>query len=81
MFALGTDSFVIAGLLPGIASGFQVSIEAAGQMWAVSISRRINPVRRLMERAPAARPLTIVDVSAPVSSKRNVDRRAEGVAR
>jgi predicted MFS family arabinose efflux permease len=32
MFALGTDSFVVAGVLPQIAHGFGVSIGAAGQM-------------------------------------------------
>lgn len=32
MFALGTDSFVIAGVLPEIAAGFHVSIALAGQM-------------------------------------------------
>ncbi len=32
MFALGTDSFVLAGVLPQISRSFDVSIEAAGQM-------------------------------------------------
>jgi MFS transporter, DHA1 family, inner membrane transport protein len=35
MFALGTDSFVVAGVLPEIAHGFGVSIAAAGQMTTV----------------------------------------------
>lgn len=35
MFALGTDSFVVAGLLPEIARDFNVSIGAAGQMTSV----------------------------------------------
>jgi predicted MFS family arabinose efflux permease len=35
MFALGTDSFVVAGVLPQISQAFQVSIEAAGQMTTV----------------------------------------------
>jgi MFS transporter, DHA1 family, inner membrane transport protein len=35
MFALGTDSFVVAGILPEIARTFQVSIGAAGQMTTV----------------------------------------------
>ena len=35
MFALGTDSFVVAGVLPQISRAFQVSIEAAGQMTTV----------------------------------------------
>ena len=35
MFALGTDSFVVAGVLPEIARGFDVSIGAAGQMTTV----------------------------------------------
>lgn len=32
MFALGTDSFVVAGVLPEITHGFDVGIGAAGQM-------------------------------------------------
>lgn len=32
MFATGTDSFVVAGVLPQIAHSFDVSIGAAGQM-------------------------------------------------
>lgn len=35
MFALGTDSFVFAGILPEIAQHFDVSIGAAGQMTTV----------------------------------------------
>lgn len=35
MFALGTDSFVMAGVLPEIARSFDVSIGAAGQMTTV----------------------------------------------
>jgi MFS transporter, DHA1 family, inner membrane transport protein len=35
MFALGTDSFVVAGVLPEIARGFDVGIGAAGQMTTV----------------------------------------------
>jgi predicted MFS family arabinose efflux permease len=32
MFALGTDNFVVAGVLPEIARGFHIGIGAAGQM-------------------------------------------------
>ena len=35
MFALGTDSFVMAGVLPQIAHGFKVPIGAAGQVTTV----------------------------------------------
>ena len=35
MFALGTDSFVMAGVLPQISRGFDVPIGAAGQMTTV----------------------------------------------
>jgi predicted MFS family arabinose efflux permease len=35
MFALGTDSFVMAGVLPQISRGFGVSIGAAGQMTSI----------------------------------------------
>ncbi len=31
-FAVGTDAFVIAGLLPAIAADLEVSIPAAGQL-------------------------------------------------
>ena len=31
-FAIGTEAFVIAGLLPAIAADLQVSISAAGQL-------------------------------------------------
>ncbi|MFJ5296980.1 MFS transporter [Pseudomonas sp. NPDC088368] len=35
MFALGTDSFVVAGVLPQIAHSFDISLAAAGQMMTV----------------------------------------------
>ena len=35
MFALGTDSYVVAGVLPEISRAFDVSIGAAGQMTTV----------------------------------------------
>ncbi|MGA7803880.1 MFS transporter, partial [Bradyrhizobium sp.] len=35
MFALGTDSYVVAGVLPAISRAFGVSIAAAGQMTTV----------------------------------------------
>jgi len=35
MFALGTDSYVVAGVLPEISHAFDVSIGAAGQMTTV----------------------------------------------
>lgn len=35
MFALGTDSFVVAGVLPEISQSFGVSIGAAGQLTTV----------------------------------------------
>ncbi|WP_229207501.1 MULTISPECIES: hypothetical protein [unclassified Duganella] len=35
MFALGTDSYVMAGVLPQIAVNYGVSIAAAGQMTTV----------------------------------------------
>lgn len=35
MFALGTDSFVVAGILPEMARGFDVSLGTAGQMTTV----------------------------------------------
>nr|WP_261361905.1 MFS transporter [Frigoriglobus tundricola] len=35
MFALGTDSFVVAGILPQVARGFDISVGAAGQMTTV----------------------------------------------
>src|ERR1700750_1271340 len=35
MFALGTDSFVVAGVLPQISQAFHVTIGGAGQMTTV----------------------------------------------
>src|ERR1700753_1226174 len=35
MFALGTDSFVIAGVLPEISHSFHVTVGAAGQLTTV----------------------------------------------
>lgn len=32
MFAMGTDSFVIAGILPGVADSLGTSVSLAGQM-------------------------------------------------
>lgn len=32
MFAVGTDSFVVAGILPQVAKSLNVSISVAGQM-------------------------------------------------
>jgi MFS transporter, DHA1 family, inner membrane transport protein len=48
MFALGTDSFVGADVLPEVALGFHVSIGAAGQMTTIyavtrAYSRRSSP--------------------------------------
>jgi hypothetical protein len=43
-FAVGTDAFVIAGLLPAIAADLEVSIPAAGQLTTGRLRRR-NHVR------------------------------------
>ena len=32
MFAMGTDNFVIAGILPGVAASLHTSVSVAGQM-------------------------------------------------
>ena len=32
MFAMGTDNFVVAGILRGVASSLHVSVSVAGQM-------------------------------------------------
>lgn len=46
MFALGTDSYVVAGVLPPLSDAFHVPIGVAGQMttvYAVTYARRLRP--------------------------------------
>lgn len=55
MFALGTDSFVMAGILPQIARAFHVPIGAAGQMttvYAVTYALAAPTVAALAARVP-----------------------------
>jgi predicted MFS family arabinose efflux permease len=55
MFALGTDNFVVAGLLPEIARGFHVGIGAAGQMttiYAVTFALGAPTIAALAGRIP-----------------------------
>jgi predicted MFS family arabinose efflux permease len=55
MFALGTDSFVVAGLLPQLSQAFNVSIEAAGQMttaYAVTYALMAPTLAALAARVP-----------------------------
>ena len=56
MFALGTDSYVIAGVLPEMARTFDVDVGTAGQLTSVyaitfallapTIARRVNNVKK-----------------------------------
>ena len=58
MFALGTDSFVIAAVLPGISSAFGVSVGAAGQMasiYSVTFSLLAPPIAALAATIPRKR--------------------------
>ena len=51
MFALGTDSFVVAAVLPGISHAFGVSIGAAGQMasiYSVTFALLSPPIAALL---------------------------------
>jgi predicted MFS family arabinose efflux permease len=55
MFALGTDSFVVAGILPQIARFYDVSIGAAGQMttvYAISYALLAPTIAALAAAAP-----------------------------
>lgn len=55
MFALGTDSFVMAGVLPQIAHSFEVPIGAAGQMttiYAITYALMAPTVAALAARVP-----------------------------
>ena len=44
MFALGTDSFVVAGILPEVSGTFRVSIGAVGQLTTAYAILRHNGV-------------------------------------
>jgi predicted MFS family arabinose efflux permease len=58
MFALGTDSFVVAGVLPGIAHAFGISIGAAGQMasiYSITFALLSPPIAALAADVPRKR--------------------------
>jgi predicted MFS family arabinose efflux permease len=58
MFALGTDSFVVAGVLPGISHAFGVSIGAAGQMasiYSITFALLSPPIAALAAAIPRKR--------------------------
>jgi MFS transporter, DHA1 family, inner membrane transport protein len=58
MFALGTDSFVVAGVLPGIARAFDISIGAAGQMasiYSITFAVLSPPIAALAATVPRKR--------------------------
>jgi len=58
MFALGTDSFVVAAVLPGISHAFGVSIGAAGQMasiYSVTFALLSPPIAALAATIPRKR--------------------------
>ena len=67
MFALGTDSFVMAGILPQVAHAFRVPIGAAGQVttvYAITYALMAPTVAAIAARVPrkpcccqASRPL------------------------
>jgi MFS transporter, DHA1 family, inner membrane transport protein len=62
MFALGTDNFVFAGVLPQIARSFEVSIEAAGQMttaYALTYALLAPVFAALMSSVPRKRLLLV----------------------
>ncbi len=55
MFALGTDSFVMAGILPQIAHAFRVPIGAAGQVttvYAITYALMAPTVAAIAARVP-----------------------------
>jgi len=58
MFAVGTDSFVVAGVLPGISRTFAVSLGAAGQMttiYAVTYALLAPTIAALASEVPRKR--------------------------
>jgi MFS transporter, DHA1 family, inner membrane transport protein len=58
MFALGTDSFVVAGVLPGISNAFGVSVGAAGQMasiYSITFALLSPPIAALAATVPRKR--------------------------
>jgi MFS transporter, DHA1 family, inner membrane transport protein len=58
MFALGTDSFVVAGVLPGISRAFDVSVGAAGQMasiYSITFALLSPPIAALAATIPRKR--------------------------
>jgi MFS transporter, DHA1 family, inner membrane transport protein len=77
MFALGTDSYVVAGVLPEIARHFDVSIGAAGQMTTVysitfallspTIAAIAAPVSRKMMLISGATVFVLANVATAIS--------------
>jgi len=60
MFLIGTDSFVIAGLLPLVAKEFDISVAAAGQLitvYAISYAACTVPIATLLSHLPRWRVL------------------------
>ena len=58
MFALGTDSFVVTAVLPGISNAFGVSVGAAGQMasiYSVTFALLAPPIAALAATIPRKR--------------------------
>ncbi|GLS47009.1 MFS transporter [Methylobacterium brachythecii] len=58
MFALGTDSFVVAGVLPAVAKSFDIGIGAAGQMttvYAVTLALLAPTIAALAAHVPRKR--------------------------
>lgn len=58
MFALGTDSFVVAGVLPGISNAFGVSVGTAGQMasiYSITFALLSPPIAALAATVPRKR--------------------------
>ena len=55
MFALGTDNFVIAGILPEVVHSYHVSIGAAGQMttvYAITVALMAPTIAALAAHVP-----------------------------
>ena len=62
MFALGTDSFVVAGVLPEVSRTFQVTIGAAGQLttaYAITYAIMAPLIAALAARVPRKRMLLV----------------------
>src|SRR2546423_9808825 len=83
MFALGTDSFVVAAVLPGISNAFGVSVGAAGQMasiYSVTFALLSPPIAALAATLPRKRLLLCGGIVFPFGTLGTVVPATFGLA-